>query len=120
MVYRVYVEKKEALANEAHALLEDLRAFLGIQSLTGLRLFNRYDLEGISREFSDYAVQTVLSTPPAGHGDAKVFSGDTVFAGRTPASMTSGRTPPPSASRSYPKASGPRSAPPGYTSWRAS
>ena len=43
MVYRVYVEKKEALANEARALLEDLRAFLGIQSLTGLRLFNRYD-----------------------------------------------------------------------------
>ena len=36
MVYRVYVEKKEALANEARALLEDLRAFLGIQSLTGL------------------------------------------------------------------------------------
>ena len=41
MVYRVYVEKKEALANEARALLEDLRAFLGIQSLTGLRLSAR-------------------------------------------------------------------------------
>ena len=35
-------------------LLEDLRAFLGIQSLTGLRLFNRYDLEGISREPVSY------------------------------------------------------------------
>ena len=34
MVYRVYVEKKEALANEARALLEDLREFLGIRSLT--------------------------------------------------------------------------------------
>ena len=44
MVYRVYVEKKAALANEARALLENLRAFLGIESLTGLRLFNRYDL----------------------------------------------------------------------------
>ena len=33
------------------------------QSLTGLRLFNRYDLEGISRELFDYAVQTVLSEP---------------------------------------------------------
>ena len=41
IVYRVYVEKKAALANEARALLEDLRAFLGIESLTGLRLFNR-------------------------------------------------------------------------------
>ena len=50
MVYRVYVEKKEALANEARALLEDLREFLGIRSLTGIRLLNRYDLENISRE----------------------------------------------------------------------
>ena len=63
MVYRVYVEKKAALANEARALLEDLRAFLGIESLTGLRLFNRYDLEGISRELFDYTVKTVLSEP---------------------------------------------------------
>ena len=63
MVYRVYVEKKAALANEARALLENLRAFLGIESLTGLRLFNRYDLEGISRELFDYTVKTVLSEP---------------------------------------------------------
>ena len=44
MVYRVYVEKKAALANEARALLGDLRAFLGIESLSGLRLFNRFPL----------------------------------------------------------------------------
>ena len=63
MVYRVYVEKKEALANEARALLGDLREFLGIRSLTGIRLLNRYDLENISRELFDYAVKTVLSEP---------------------------------------------------------
>ena len=80
MVYRVYVEKKEALANEARALLEDLRAFLGIQSLTGLRLFNRYDLEGISRELFDYAVQTVLSEPQLDTVTSEVPQGDTVFA----------------------------------------
>ena len=80
MVYRVYVEKKEALANEARALLEDLRAFLGIQSLTGLRLFNRYDLEGISRELFDYAVQTVLSEPQLDTVTSEVPHGDTVFA----------------------------------------
>ena len=56
MVYRVYVEKKAELANEARALQHDLRAFLGIRSLTGLRLYNRYDLEGISRELFDYTV----------------------------------------------------------------
>ena len=63
MVYRVYVEKKEALANEARALLEDLREFLGIRSLTGIRLLNRYDLENINRKLFDYAVKTVLSEP---------------------------------------------------------
>ncbi len=63
MVYRVYVEKKEALANEARALLGDLREFLGIRSLTGIRLLNRYDLENINRELFDYAVKTVLSEP---------------------------------------------------------
>ena len=80
MVYRVYVEKKEALANEARALLEDLRAFLGIQSLTGLRLFNRYDLEGISRELFDYTVKTVLSEPQLDIVTDTLPQGDAVFA----------------------------------------
>lgn len=121
MVYRVYVEKKEALANEARALLEDLRAFLGIQSLTGLRLFNRYDLEGISRELFDYAVQTVLSEPQLDTVTSEVPQGDTVFAVEyLPGQYDQRADSAANASRSYPKASGPRSAPPGYTSWRAS
>ena len=33
MVYRVYVEKKKPLANEARSLMEDIRAFLGIKAL---------------------------------------------------------------------------------------
>lgn len=80
MVYRVYVEKKAALANETRALLEDLRAFLGIESLTGLRLFNRYDLEGISRELFDYTVKTVLSEPQLDIVTDALPQGDAVFA----------------------------------------
>ena len=80
MVYRVYVEKKAALANEARALLEDLRAFLGIESLTGLRLFNRYDLEDISRELFDYTVKTVLSEPQLDTVTNSLPQGDAVFA----------------------------------------
>ena len=80
MVYRVYVEKKAALANEARALLEDLRAFLGIESLTGLRLFNRYDLEGISRDLFDYTVKTVLSEPQLDIVTDSLPQGDAVFA----------------------------------------
>ena len=80
MVYRVYVEKKAELANEARALQHDLRAFLGIRSLTGLRLYNRYDLEGISRELFDYTVKTVLSEPQLDLVTDQVPQGDTVFA----------------------------------------
>ena len=80
MVYRVYVEKKAALANEARALLGDLRAFLGIESLSGLRLFNRYDLEGISRELFDYTVKTVLSEPQLDIVTDVLPQGDAVFA----------------------------------------
>ena len=80
MVYRVYVEKKAELANEARALQHDLRAFLGIRSLTGLRLYNRYDLEGISRELFDYTVKTVLSEPQLDLVTDQAPQGDAVFA----------------------------------------
>ena len=63
MVYRVYVEKKTGLQNEAVSLLSDLRTFLQIKSLTGLRLLNRYDVENIEKELFDYSVKTVFSEP---------------------------------------------------------
>ena len=50
MVYRVYVEKKAGFDHEAQSLLNEVRSLLGIESVTGLRLLNRYDVEGISRE----------------------------------------------------------------------
>ena len=80
MVYRVYVEKKKALANEARALLGDLREFLGIRSLTGIRLLNRYDLENINRGLFDYAVKTVLSEPQLDTVSYDPPEGGTVFA----------------------------------------
>ena len=43
MVYRVYVEKKEGQTHEASSLLKEIRDFLQISSLTGLRVLNRYD-----------------------------------------------------------------------------
>jgi len=63
MVYRVYVEKKPGLRNEADALLRDLRDFLGIQGLTGLRVLNRYDVEGMDEALFRRAVKTVFSEP---------------------------------------------------------
>ena len=44
MVYRIYVEKKKELANEARGLLGDINSLLGIKSVSGLRVLNRYDV----------------------------------------------------------------------------
>ena len=63
MVYRVFVEKRAGLDNEAKGLLSEVNNLLGITNLENVRLFNRYDAEKISRELFDYAVQTVFSEP---------------------------------------------------------
>ncbi len=63
MVYRVYVEKKPGLDNEARALLSDVRNLLGISSLENVRLLNCYDAENITKELFDYATATVFSEP---------------------------------------------------------
>lgn len=63
MVYRIYVEKKDGLAHEAKALYSELRNLLGIASLTSVRLFNRYDIENISKKLFEEAVRTVFSEP---------------------------------------------------------
>ena len=63
MVSRVYVEKKPGFDVEAQQLLAELRDILGVGALTGLRLINRYDVEGIDRELFDACVPTVFSEP---------------------------------------------------------
>ena len=63
MVYRIYVEKKPGLDNEARALEYDARMLLGIRNLEKVRLLNRYDAENISEELFRYAVKTVFSEP---------------------------------------------------------
>ena len=63
MVYRVFTEKKKELAAEARALLNDINTLLQINSVTSLRVINRYDAENITKELFDYAVNTVFSEP---------------------------------------------------------
>ena len=63
MVYRVYVEKKCGLQNEAKALLSEIKTFLGINNIENVRLINRYDAENITKELFDYAIGTVFSEP---------------------------------------------------------
>ena len=81
MVYRVYVEKKPELANEAKALCSDAKSLLGISALENVRIINRYDAENISEELFDYAVKTVFSEPQLDIAGADVdLAGATVFA----------------------------------------
>ena len=63
MVRRIYVEKKPALRQEAAGLLSELRSLLGLTALTGLRLVNRYDTEGLDEATFQRAVRTVFSEP---------------------------------------------------------
>ena len=63
MVSRVYVEKKPGFDVEAKNLAHELRSILGVKGLTGLRLVNRYDVEGISEELFSECVPTVFSEP---------------------------------------------------------
>ncbi len=63
MVYRVYVEKKKELANEAAALLGDAKNLLQIKNITDVRIINRYDVENIEEKLFEYAKTTVFSEP---------------------------------------------------------
>ena len=63
MVYRVFVEKKKELANEAKSLCEDIKNLLRIENIEDVRILNRYDVENISEELFAYAVKTVFSEP---------------------------------------------------------
>ena len=63
MIYRVYVEKKPGLTQEADSLCAELRDLVGIRSLTGLRILNRYDAENMTPELFALARRTVFSEP---------------------------------------------------------
>ncbi len=82
MVYRIYVEKKKELANEARSLKGDIVSLLNITGLTNLRLLNRYDVEDINKDLFDYAVKTVFSEPQLDITTDSIVAGDndTVFA----------------------------------------
>ena len=63
-VRRIYVEKKPAYAVAAAELFENIKDYLGITAVKGVRILNRYDIENISDEVYDRAKNTVFSEPP--------------------------------------------------------
>ena len=63
MVYRVYVEKRAPYDEEAQRALAEFNALPGVKGLTGLRLLNRYDVEGIDEELFKKCLPVVFSEP---------------------------------------------------------
>lgn len=63
-VKRVYVEKKPDYAVKAKELFDELRSYLALDGLEGLRVLIRYDVENVSEETYRKALGTVFSEPP--------------------------------------------------------
>ena len=53
MVYRIFVEKKIELRNEARGLLKDIYGLLQINSVENVRIIIRYDVDNIEKELFD-------------------------------------------------------------------
>jgi len=63
MVFRIFVEKKGIHAVEAKKLLGEIKNNLLIKSVEGVRVVNRYDVMGITKEIFDSSMYTVFSEP---------------------------------------------------------
>ena len=63
-VRRVYAEKKPEFAVAAKSLLSEIRSYLGIKTVTGVRVLIRYDIENISDEIYKKALKTVFCELP--------------------------------------------------------
>ena len=63
MIKRIFVEKKEGLRHSADKVKSDIEGVLGIRA-EWVRVFLRYDVEGLEGEDFDRAVTSVFSEPP--------------------------------------------------------
>ena len=63
-VKRVYVEKKPEFAVQAKELKHEVKSYLGIKSVTNLRVLIRYDVENLADATFDRACNGVFAEPP--------------------------------------------------------
>ncbi len=63
-VKRIYVEKKAPFAVKARELKEEIGSYLGISGVKDVRVLIRYDVENLSEETFERAVNSVFSEPP--------------------------------------------------------
>ncbi len=63
-VRRIFVEKKKGFDVEANHLFHDLKENLNLTGLTGVRILQRYDVQGVSDEAFAAARTSIFSEPP--------------------------------------------------------
>ena len=63
-VKRVFVEKKKPYAVKAKELHDEIAGYLGIKTISQVRVLIRYDIENLSEETYTQALTTVFSEPP--------------------------------------------------------
>ncbi len=81
-VKRVYVEKKADFAVQAKELRHEIRHYLGIRTVTGVRVLIRYDVENVSEESFEKACNGVFAEPPVDilyREEVPVQEGDRIF-----------------------------------------
>ncbi|WP_367874610.1 phosphoribosylformylglycinamidine synthase [Luteolibacter sp. Populi] len=79
---RIFVEKKPEFNAEARHLLHDLKESLGLAALEGVRIIQRYDLDGLSDEEFSQAARLILSEPQVDEtsSDLALAGDETAFA----------------------------------------
>ncbi|MCR5080028.1 MAG: phosphoribosylformylglycinamidine synthase [Treponema sp.] len=60
---RIYVERKAGFQNEAARIFSEITGFLGVKGVTGVRYFNRYDIENVSDSVAKVAATRIFSEP---------------------------------------------------------
>jgi hypothetical protein len=80
MVYRIYVAKKTEFANEANALLGEIKNLLKISGVESLSVINRYDVENIDKTLFDKCINSVFSEPQIDDTFVSLPNADYVFA----------------------------------------
>ena len=81
-MFRIYIERKAGFQNEARRIYSEVKDFLGIASVTGVRYLNRYDIENTTDEVSRIAAKRIFSEAQSDNvyiGSLDIASGDTVI-----------------------------------------
>ena len=81
-MHRVFVEKQTEFNSPAKELLHDLRENLSLTNLEGIRVIQRYDIDGLSDADFAKASQLILSEPQVESATAalSIAAGETAFA----------------------------------------